>query len=226
MKDKHSYIILFILLGSFILGLILGYSVFMVPLGKPVIYVYNSSGDSLDVNVAIDKEKLTFEYPYRTNGWWYVKTNDHNIIVYPSKKDRHNNINGKEYNYLFWEDYSNTFPYSFDTGFCIRGKDTREFLETTLNELGMNQQEINEFIVYWLPKMENNKYNVISFQTDNYNKYYSLKVEPKPDNILRVFMAYYSNNTPIDIEPQDLNLVKNNFKRKGLYIVEWGGSEL
>lgn len=228
MKDKHSYIILFILLGSFILGLVLGYWFFIPPvtLGKPVIYVYNSNGQSLDVNVTIDKDNLSFKYPYRTNNWWYIKTKDNGIMVYPNKKDRKNNINGKEYNYLFWEDYSNIFPYSFDTGFCIRGKDTREFLENTLNELGMSQPEINEFIVYWLPKMENNKYNIISFQVNNYNKYYPLKIEPKPDNVLRVFMAYYSSNKPVNIKPQDLNLVKNNFERNGLYIVEWGGSEL
>ena len=228
-NNKGSNIkILIILLGSFILGLIIGYWFFTPPitLGKPVIYAYNSNGYSIDVDITIDKEKLTFEYPYRTNGWWYVKTNDHNIIVYPSKKDRNNNINGKKYNYLFWEDFSNTFPYSFDTGFCIRGEDTREFLETTLNELGMSQPEINEFIVYWLPKMENNKYNIISFQTNEYEKYYPLKVNPQPDNILRIFMVYYSSNKPIDIKTQDLESIRHGFERKGLYVVEWGGSEL
>lgn len=229
-KSFKKKLIIIVICG-FIIGLIIGwinanYARIGGALAKPVIYIYNTNINSSDIDITINKEKLSFEYPYRTNNWWYVKTNNNGIIVYPNKNDRNKNINGKEYNYLFWEDISKDFPYSFDEGFCIKGKDTRYFLENTLYKLGMNSKEINEFIVYWLPKMENNKYNVISFQTDNYNKSYPLIIKPNADNVLRVFMAFYPSNNYINIKEQSLDKVKNNFERDGLYIVEWGGSEL
>ena len=31
--------------------------------------------------------------------------------------------------------------------------------------LGLNENESEEFIIYWLPKLEANKYNLIRFQT-------------------------------------------------------------
>ena len=230
-KNKISFvkIVLISALIAFVVGLIYGYHRgygFGNVATKPVIYVYNSNNISSDVDVTIDKNNLSFEYPNRTNGWWYIKTNKEGVTVYPSKKDRDKDINGKDYNYLFWEDTTTDIFYSLDEGFCIKGKDTREFLETSLVKLGMNQREINEFIVYWLPKMENNKYNIISFQTNEYEKYYPLRVNPQPDNILRIFMVYYSSNKPIDIKTQDLESIRHGFERKGLYVVEWGGSEL
>ena len=41
-------------------------------------------------------------------------------------------------------------------GFCVKGEDTAAFLEDALSKLGLNRKEANEFIVYWLPLMEQN----------------------------------------------------------------------
>ena len=45
----------------------------------------------------------------------------------------------------------------------MKGEDTAKFLEGALAELGLTEKEANTFIMYWLPQMENNPYNVISF---------------------------------------------------------------
>ena len=45
------------------------------------------------------------------------------------------------------------------TGFVVEGKDTIKFLEEKLKQLGLTDKEADEFIIYWLPKLENNKYN-------------------------------------------------------------------
>jgi endoglucanase len=68
--------------------------------------------------------------------------------------------------------------------------------------------------------MQNNAYNVISFQTEAYTESAVLKVTPTPDTLLRVFMTYYPSETEIDIEPQTLEFTE----RKGFTVVEWGGS--
>ena len=48
-------------------------------------------------------------------------------------------------------------------GFIVKGEDTAKFLEEKLEILGLNEREAEEFIIYWLPKLEANKYNYIRF---------------------------------------------------------------
>ncbi len=48
-----------------------------------------------------------------------------------------------------------------------------------------------------------------------------LTVSPAPDTQIRVFMTYYSSDTPVDIPEQELP----HHERNGFTLVEWGGSE-
>ena len=102
----------------------------------------------------------------------------------------------------------------------VKGTDTAEFLEKTLAILGLNEKEANEFIIFWLPRMEENPYNLITFQTTDYEKNAKLTVEPKPDSVLRVFMAAKASSVYVEMEPQELE----TFVRKGFTVVEWGGT--
>ena len=88
--------------------------------------------------------------------------------------------------------------------------------------MGLIPKEYNEFIVYWLPLMENNKYNLISFQGENYDENARLEIEPKPDSILRVFMAYKPLKEYKEVEEQEII----PFERKGFTVIEWGGTEI
>ena len=40
-------------------------------------------------------------------------------------------------NYLFWEGVDDT-QFNFSTGYCIKGSDTAQFLETELAKQGLN----------------------------------------------------------------------------------------
>jgi hypothetical protein len=121
---------------------------------------------------------------------------------------------------LYWEGLQcNTWDFS--RGFCVRGEDTAAFLERALAELGLTPREANEFIVYWLPRMQDNPYNVISFQTAAYTEGAVLEITPAPDSLLRVFMAYYPTDTEVDIQPQTFE----GFERSGFTVVEWGGTQ-
>ena len=101
----------------------------------------------------------------------------------------------------------------------MRGEDTAAFLEWALAEQGLTAREANEFIVYWLPLMQENPYNVISFQTTTYTDGAKLDITPAPDSLLRIFMAYYATETEVEIEPQTFD----GFVREGFTVVEWGG---
>ncbi len=178
---------------------------------KPVIYLYPT--EETEVSVRLDYDgKLNFTYP-EYNGEW-------KLIAYPdgtlfNKKD------GKLYSYLFWEG-SSSQKKDFSKGFVVKGEDTAAFLQETLEKIGLTPKEYNEFIVYWLPRMKNNKYNLIAFQRESYSKRVGLIVEPKPDSVLRVFMMFKALEDKVDIEPQQIK----SFTRKGFTVIEWGGMEV
>jgi hypothetical protein len=83
----------------------------------------------------------------------------------------------------------------------------------------LTPREYNEFIVYWLPEMQDNPYNLIAFQGDDYTRLAALEITPKPDSLIRVFMAYKPLEQPIKIDEQALVPMS----REGFTVVEWGG---
>ena len=177
---------------------------------KPVIYLYPQQ--QTDVEVRLDYQgTLTASYP-RYDGMWRVSAAPDGTLT---------DENGQSYNYLYWEGKSST-QYDFSCGFVVAGEETADFLETTLEALGLTRREANEFIVYWLPKMEPNAYNLISFQTEAYTDTAALSISPEPDSVLRVFMAWKPLGTPIEIAPQEIPA----FERTGFTVVEWGGAEV
>ena len=177
---------------------------------KPVIYLYPE--ETKDVTVTLDLNgELACTYP-KSNGTW-------SVTAYPD--GTLTDANGQEYNYLYWEGVTDV-EYDFSEGFCVKGEDTAEFLETALADLGLTRREANEFIVYWLPLMEVNEYNIIAFQTDVYEENAKLSVTPTPETVIRVFMAWYGTDKEIDIVSQELTAPE----RTGFTVIEWGGSQV
>ncbi len=179
---------------------------------KPVIYLYPE--EETEVNVKLDfNGELAFTYPeYPEKTGWNVTAMPDGTIYDES---------GREYSYLFWDGY-NDYDYDLSEGFVVKGEDTVEFLQEKLEYMGLTPKEYNEFIVYWTPRMQNNKYNLISFQSDVYTDNAVLEVTPKPDSMLRVFMAFKPLDEYVEIPEQKLE----TFERKGFAVVEWGGSEV
>ena len=177
---------------------------------KPVIYLYPE--EKTEVYVTLDYNgRLTCTYPSYDNGWKVTAQPDGTLT----------DENGQTYNYLYWEGETNT-QYDFSEGFCVKGEDTAAFLEYALVELGLNRREANEFIVFWLPMMQNNEYNVISFQGDVYTDSAKLDIDPAPDTLIRVFMAWQASEIYVNIPEQELDAPK----REGFTVVEWGGTKV
>lgn len=175
---------------------------------KPVIYLYPEK--ETDVSVKLDLNgHLTCTYPEYKNGW--------KVTAYPDGTLR--DKNGKTYNYLYWEGETEK-ELDFSSGFCVKGEDTASFLDAALEKLGLNRREANEFIVFWLPLMQENKYNIISFQGTPYTDAARLEISPKPDTLIRVYMAYKPSDKYIEIPPQELSAPV----RQGFTAIEWGGT--
>lgn len=177
---------------------------------KPVIYLYPR--EAMEVSVSLDyRGELNCTWPVYEDGW--------QVKAYPDGTIE-NLKDGREYSYLFWEGCSQT-DYDMSKGFVIKGEDTAAFLQEKLELLGLLPREYNEFIVYWLPRMQENPYNLITFQTEKYTEHAGLVITPKPDSLLRVFMVYQPLEEPVSIEEP----VLAGFTREGFTVVEWGGAE-
>jgi hypothetical protein len=183
------------------------------PLRKPVIYLYPTAATNVQVKIQNGKHQLTHTYPkYNPNTGWQVAAQPNGNLV-----DIHTK---KEYYALFWE-AENEEPFKLEEGFSVAGAETANFLDTKLAELGLNRREANEFIMYWLPQMENNPYNTIHFATESFNKRIPLDISPRPDALIRVFMVFQPTNEPVKIPAQTFETPK----RTGFTVVEWGGTE-
>lgn len=177
---------------------------------KPVIYLYPEQ--ACEVKVLLDLNgKLTTTYPKYENGWRVTAEPDGTLT----------DAAGKQYYCLYWEGDSDV-KYDMSEGFCVKGSDTATFLEDALAKLGLTEREANEFIIYWLPRMEGNAYNVISFQSEAYTENAKLRIDPEPDTLIRVFMTWYGSEKAVEMKEQTLSAPE----RSGFTVVEWGGSEI
>jgi len=186
--------------------------IFSDGMAKPVIYLYPQKPTDVNVKIDFANGGFTCTYPDYGNGW--------NVKAYPDGKVI-NKADGLEYSYLYWEGES-AVKYDMSKGFVVAGKDTAKFLREKLATLGLTPREYNEFIVYWLPLMQGNNYNLITFQEEAYTNAAKLTVTPTPDSVIRVFMVYTPLEKPISIPEQVLKTPQ----RKGFTVVEWGGSLL
>lgn len=180
---------------------------------KPVIYLYPE--EPVEVNVKLDFDgELTCTYPeYKEDGW--------NVLAYPDGK-LVDEASGRSYDYLFWEGEIRHAEWDRSGYFCVAGTETAAFLEEYLEAVGLNDSEIDDFISFWLPRMQENPYNLIYFQTSAYEKIAELTIDPVPDTLIRVYMVFkpsYENVGSTGTLPETPS-------RDGFTIVEWGGSEM
>lgn len=176
---------------------------------KPILYLSPAKTTTVTVRLDLDGE-LTCAYPAYDGGWTVEAAPDGTLT----------DATGRQYPYLFWEGITDA-DWDMSRGFVVPGGDTAAFLEETLGLLGLTDRETTDFITYWLPRMQDNPYNLIAFQGDEYTEVAKLTVTPEPDAVLRVFMVFQPLEEPVDIEPQALETTV----RTGFTVVEWGGCE-
>ena len=181
---------------------------------KPIIYLYPQG--PTEVTVELGKpENLTHTYPKYDKLW--------TVIARPGG-ELTDSKTGRHYYALYWEGKNTVSTPEMTEGFVVEGKKTIPFLEEKLAKLGLTDREAEEFIVYWLPKMESNAYNYVRFQTmEEQEENMPLTVSPPPTTLIRVMMEFKVLDEPIEVKEQ---VLPQTPERTGFVVVEWGGTEL
>lgn len=181
-------------------------------IAKPAIYLYPTETMDVSVRIKLKEGKFTRTAP-ESDGEWVVQADPDGTL-----RDK---ATGKTYDYIYWEADSEP-AYDWSEGYVVEGCETEAFLKDILPKMGLNEKETKEFTDYWVPRMLKNPLNLVTFQTSCYTDAAQMEVEPKPDSVLRVFMAYKSIDR---IAPVKAPKIKP-FKREGFTVVEWGGAEV
>ena len=180
---------------------------------KPIIYLYPEEEQLVEVKL-LKEQNITVSYPKYNNSWQVIAKPNGDLKDIKTNRDLYG---------LYYEAKNNESKINLEEGFCIKRENIVSFLEEKLSILGLNEREANEFIIYWLPRLEKNEYNYIRFASiSEIDKIMPLEVSPQPDTIIRVLMEFKGLNKEIKVKEQELSKVNRN----GFVLVEWGGTEL
>ncbi len=175
---------------------------------KPILYLYPTVPTVVTVTFQ-HPERLTTTYPKYQESWKVLASPNGNLL----------DENQKSYYALYWEELA-SHPIDFKEGFYVEKEDAIPFLEEKLTQLGFNDRERNEFIMYWLPILEKNEKSLVYFElTQERNLFSPIHISPAPDSLLRVAIHVKKVDKKVSLPPQTLK----PFQRTGFTVVEWGG---
>ncbi len=168
----------------------------------PYIYLYPETQRDITVRLGLlpGGEIVASEPPYN-HGW--------NVNVTPDGR-----INNS-YDYLFYESLQ-SIPLSYQKGWVIEGAHLEYEFRNLLSELGFVENEIDDFIEYWIPKLGNADWYAVYPQ--NAESIITLDINPRPDKVLRALLLIRPLKYHIDISAPELK----EFVRDGFTVAEWG----
>jgi hypothetical protein len=109
--------------------------------------------------------------------------------------------------------------WQYSEGWVVKQEALSLFFISNLEAYGFNGPEIQDFLDYWIPRMNTAPYYAVYPQhTADVNFAVKLRISQRPDSCLRLFyvvdevQAYFSLPEPEIPE----------FKRKGFTVSEWG----
>lgn len=169
----------------------------------PNIYLYPETTIIADVNLSFPSGgEVTESSPPYGNGW--------TVTVSPE------GIIDNEYDYLFYE-ASLPSNLSTDYGWLLTTDNLENEFRVLLTNLGFKGREIDDFVDYWVPILDNAPYYGIYPQ--DINSLIELTINPAPVNTLRELFLVRALYNEIDIPAPPDN---GTFSRGGYVVIEWG----
>ena len=173
---------------------------------KPNIYIYPN--EKIELSVKLDFPiggKVVTSIPEYGTGW--------NILV-----DASGLINDT-YSYLFYE---STQPdvWQRNNGWNIQTDKLESFFRNNMTEYGFNGREINDFIEYWIPRLNDYPLYSIYPQTKSIiDDVIQLDFSKQPENIMRLFYFIKGHS---QLQDKLAAPTIDNFVREGYSVTEWG----
>jgi PKD repeat protein len=172
---------------------------------KPNIYLYPKENTNLCVSLDFPKGGTVVKsIPEYKNAWCVqVQTN--------GKIDNN-------YDYLFYESAQPNI-WQHEKGWCIAQENLQQFFTNDMQKRGFAQNEIDDFITYWIPLLNQTAYYTIYPQEkQTIDQVISLEFSKQPDVIYRLFYVLEAaTEQKLLAEPQS-----SHFERNGFTAVEWG----
>ncbi len=169
----------------------------------PNIYLYPETTTTIDVslNFPVGGHVTVSSPPYGSG--WTVSVSPDGII-------------DDEFDYLFYE-ASLPPNLSTDYGWLLNADDLENEFRVLLTDLGFYGREIDDFIDYWVPIMNNAPYYGIYPQ--DVNSLIELTINPAPTSSMRQLFLIRAQFHPLDMPPPPDN---GQISREGYVAVEWG----
>ena len=182
---------------------------------KPVVYLYPE--ETGDFSVFVEPNAgFTKTIPDYGSGWHVTATPDSQIT---------DKATGDTYPYLYWAGINTDIP-QITEGWVVPKEEAEIFLVEKLTQLGLNEQEIEDFNEYWIDRFDTegaDQYKIMFLPQHLFELLAPLTVEgdDTPDTIIRVMMyaqpAMEGETLPKQILPPKPG-------RQGFTVTEWGGA--
>jgi hypothetical protein len=173
---------------------------------KPNIYLYPTYTTKMNVSMSLPQGGCICESDPQYPAQWQ------NIKVKPS-----GSINN-QYDFLFYEAMLPD-QWQYESGWSVKMNDLEMFFRENMAEYGFVDHEINDFIDYWIPKLQDSPYyNIYPQHTEKINGLVELNISKIPNSVLRLFYVIKAAPEKEDMPVPDIPA----FDAKGFAVREWG----
>lgn len=174
---------------------------------KPNIYIYPQQ--ALDLAISLDFPKgggVVASIPDYGSGW--------QVRVTPEGR-----INDR-FDYLFYES-KQPDEWQDRTGWVVAKDSLEHFFTTNLQAYHFQDNEINDFNIYWLPRLKDHPYyKIYPQEAPVINALIQVRFSQAPDHFLRLF--YLIEGVDQQPPPPEPHVIGNTVLRTGYHAAEWG----
>ena len=180
-----------------------------VPVYKPNIYFYSEETLEADI-VFLQENLLTETIPVYQDGW-HIEVLEDGKIAWEQQK----------YDFLFYESLTDKTLNQYEKGWYISCEEREKALKSVLELYQFNEKESEDFMEFWMDKLEANKnYMMYPQETECVDCQMPVSISPAPDSIRRIWFGFEEvSDAKENISEPEVDEIK----REGFTVVEWGG---
>jgi hypothetical protein len=173
---------------------------------KPNIYLYPEKKTKMSVSL---------QFPH---GGKVIESDPFYPLLWKNIKVKPNGKIDRKYDFLFYEaEIPDLWQYV--EGWVVAMDDLTDFFEKNLKAYSFNENEIADFIEFWIPELKDSPYYEIYPQyTEMVNQVIKLKISPYPDAKLRLHYVIKESEKFFELPGPDIPY----FERNGFTVTEWG----